>query len=238
MASLLNILGMAGKGVTAGGGLLTAAGLAKTAYTVVSNLKGGQSGGSGKGQGGGKGGGQGGGRGGRGGGRGGKGGRASSDSSSLLESALKLLLEQDANRLGPASQGHRSAELPGTPQVIDIDVVADPAVPQGPAAREGTPPLRGLANDDEQRFAEALATLEAHICSAMPGRLRVRHDSLRHPEVHQELYGMLVKNGVHEVRFTAATGSCLILYDPNVMDEAAALAALLPLALFIHSSNI
>jgi hypothetical protein len=56
------------------------------------------------------------------------------------------------------------------------------------------------------------------IVSDVPGRLRIRvHRSLRHPDLIRQVHGHLqAHEGIHQVESSAATGSVVVRYDPNV----------------------
>lgn len=69
------------------------------------------------------------------------------------------------------------------------------------------------------------------IVSAVPGRIRLRHPTLRRPDRHREVADRLVAvDGLRVAEGNPAVGSLLVLYDPAALDPAEAEARVVAVA--------
>lgn len=159
---------------------------------------------------------------GRGGGRGGgrRGGCGGNDGNALAE-----VLQQALQRLAfrpPSVESDGSADAAALPQaqaeIIDVPAVRKPEVETG-------------------RQKEALALLSRCLSSHIPGRARVRHDSLKDHAACTGLRQALLAAGFCDAVFNAATGSALLTWDAEKWDTAAFFAAAVPLGEYLLGSG-
>ncbi|MCR5813102.1 MAG: hypothetical protein K6G15_01230 [Desulfovibrio sp.] len=107
------------------------------------------------------------------------------------------------------------------------------ALPKGQSEEVIEIQARAISAADPEQQKAALALLTAYMVSYLPGRARVRHEALKNQNALLKLQHSLLHAGFSEVELKASTGSALLIWDAEVWDKAAFLAAALPLGMYL-----
>ena len=159
-----------------------------------------------------------------GGGRGRMGGNSGTytELSSVLEKALLHLSPKNTSLEG---QNLEPTKLPEG-EILDVKALEVQA-----SSKENA---NALALQERQKVA--LALLNQALVHFLPGRARLRHPAFRNEHLAAKLNHLLLDRGFKKVEYKTSTGSILLTWEDETLDQAAFLAAALPLGQYLALS--